>query len=290
LPPVKALSQFPVQISQASVAAEKLFEIMDLPADDVDLPPARPFAGFRSEIVFDGVWFAYEPGQWVLSGVQLRVQRGQVVAVVGPSGAGKSTLMDLLPRFIDPSRGSVTIDGVPTTAYARQSLRKSLGIVSQQTIIFNDTVRANIAYGDQAGASAEAVEAAARAANAHGFIERLPNGYDTVLGERGARLSGGERQRIAIARAILRDPPVLILDEATSALDSESERLVQEAVEHLMEGRTVLVIAHRLSTVARADRIAVLDRGVIVEEGSHAELVKSGGVYQRLHAFDLVGR
>lgn len=290
LPPVKALSQFPVQVTHSSAAAEKLFEIMDLPADDVDQPPARPFAGFQSEIVFDDVWFAYEPDQWVLRGVRLRVQRGEVVAVVGPSGAGKSTLVDLLPRFIDPTKGAVVIDGVRTTAYARQSLRRSLGIVSQQTIIFNDTVRANIAYGDQAGASSEAVEAAARAANAHGFIERLPNGYDTVLGERGARLSGGERQRIAIARAILRDPPVLILDEATSALDSESERLVQEAVERLMEGRTVLVIAHRLSTVARADRIAVLDRGVIVEEGSHAQLVKSGGVYQRLHAFDLVGR
>ena len=290
LPPIKALAQFPVQAAQASAAAERLFEILDLPADDVDQPPARPFAGFRKDITFDDVWFAYRPGEWVLSGLRLQVRRGEVVALVGPSGAGKSTLVDLLPRFIDPTRGVVSIDGVPTTAYARQSLRRSLGIVSQQTVIFHDTVRANIAYGDQAGATSQAVETAARTANAHAFIQRLPQGYDTALGERGARLSGGERQRIAIARAILRDPPVLILDEATSALDSESERLVQEALERLMTGRTVLVIAHRLSTVARADRIAVLDRGVIVEEGSHAELVASGGVYQRLHSFDLVGR
>jgi subfamily B ATP-binding cassette protein MsbA len=290
LPPVKALAQFPVQVAHATAAAERLFEILDQPADDVDQPPARPFTGFRREIAFEDVWLAYQPGEWVLAGVRLRVRRGEVVAIVGPSGAGKSTLVDLLPRFIDPTRGTVLVDGVPTTAYSRQSLRKALGIVSQQTVIFNDTVRANIAYGDQAGAAPGAVEDAARAANAHGFIQRLPQGYDTMLGERGARLSGGERQRIAIARAILKDPPLLILDEATSALDTESERLVQEAIERLMAGRTVLVIAHRLSTVARADRIAVLEGGVIVEEGSHAELSVSGGVYQRLHAFDLAGR
>ncbi|MSR06705.1 MAG: ABC transporter ATP-binding protein [Gemmatimonadetes bacterium] len=290
LPPIKALAQFPVYAAQATASAERLFEILDLPPDDVDQPSARPFAGLKREIVFDDVWFGYRPGEWVLAGVQLRVGRGEVVAIVGPSGAGKSTLVDLLPRFIDPTRGAVTLDGVPTTAYGRQSLRRQLGIVSQQTVIFNDTVRANIAYGDQASAGLPAIEAAARAANAHAFIERLPLGYDTPLGERGARLSGGERQRIAIARAILRDPPVLILDEATSALDSESERLVQEAIEHLMHGRTVLVIAHRLSTISRADRIAVLDRGVIMEQGSHDQLVTSGGVYQRLHSFELVGR
>jgi subfamily B ATP-binding cassette protein MsbA len=193
----------------------------------------------------------------------------------------------LLPRFIDPARGAVRLDGVATTDYSRRSLRRSIGVVSQHTVLFNDTVRANIAYGDEATASVEAVEAAARAANAHDFIERLPRGYHTVLGERGTRLSGGERQRIAIARALLRDPPILILDEATSALDNESERLVQEAIQRLLENRTVLVIAHRLSTVARADRIVVLDRGRVVEQGSHADLVRAGGLYQRLHALEL---
>ena len=225
----------------------------------------------------------------MLEGLRLRVGEGEVVAIVGPSGAGKSTLVDLLPRFIEPARGAVLIDGYPIAGYSRRSLRHAMGIVSQQTVIFNDTVRANIAYGDEAGASQPAVEAAARAANAHGFIERLPHGYDTVLGERGARLSGGERQRIALARAVFRDPPILILDEATSALDSESERLAQEAVQRLLEHRTVLVIAHRLATVARADRIVVLNGGRIAEQGRHADLVAAGGLYQRLHGMELAG-
>jgi subfamily B ATP-binding cassette protein MsbA len=220
--------------------------------------------------------------------VNLNVRRGEVVAIVGASGAGKSTLVDLLPRFIEPTKGAVYIDGVPISTYSRRSLRRLMGIVSQHTVIFNDTVLANIAYGDQENASRGAVEAAARAANAHGFIERLAQGYDTLLGERGLRLSGGERQRIAIARALLRDPPILILDEATSALDTEVERLVQEAVGRLLRNRTVLVIAHRLSTVARADHIVVLDNGTIVERGRHEELVAAGGVYQRLHALEMV--
>ena len=289
LPPIKAISQFPSVAEASLVAAERIFEVIDQPADDVDAPDVVPFPGLRQEIRFDDVWFAYEPGEFVLRGASLEVPRGRVVAIVGPSGAGKSTLVDLLPRFIEPGRGAVRIDGVPISRYRRRSLRQALGIVSQQTVLFNDTVRANIAYGDQAGATPEAVEAAARAANAHAFIERLPQGYDTILGERGTRLSGGERQRIAIARAILRDPPILILDEATSALDSESERLVQEAVQRLLEHRTVLVIAHRLATVARADHIAVLQAGRIVEQGSHTELVAAGGLYQRLHGLELTG-
>jgi subfamily B ATP-binding cassette protein MsbA len=289
LPPVKAISQFPGVAETSLVAAERIFEVLDLPADDVDPPGAGAFPGLRGEIQFDDVWFAYEPNQWVLQGARLDVPKGKVVAIVGPSGAGKSTLVDLLPRFIDPARGAVRIDGVPVTSYSRRSLRRAMGIVSQQTVIFNDTVRANIAYGDEAGAGPAAIEAAARAANAHAFIERLPQGYDTMLGERGARLSGGERQRIAIARAILRDPPILILDEATSALDSESERLVQEAIQRLLEHRTVLVIAHRMATVARADHIAVLSGGRVVEEGTHAELVLAGGLYQRLHSLELSG-
>jgi subfamily B ATP-binding cassette protein MsbA len=289
LPPVKAIAQFPTIAESSLVAADRIFEILDQPSDDVDPPDAAVFPGLRREIVFDDVWFAYEPDAWVLQGLRLEVPKGKVVAIVGPSGAGKSTLVDLLPRFVEPQRGAVRIDGTSIATYSRRSLRRALGIVSQQTVIFNDTVRANIAYGDEAGAPREAVEAAARAANAHAFIERLPQGYDTMLGERGTRLSGGERQRVAIARAILRDPPILILDEATSALDSESERLVQEAVQRLLEHRTVLVIAHRLATVARADHIAVLAGGRVVEEGRHAELIAAGGLYQRLHALELSG-
>ena len=289
MPPLKTIAQFPAVAEGALVAADRIFEVLDQPPDDVDLPTAATFPGLRREIVFDDVWFAYEQERWVLQGVRLEVRKGKVVAIVGSSGAGKSTLVDLLPRFIDPSRGAVLIDGAPIAGYSRRSLRRSMGIVSQHTVIFNDTVRANIAYGDEADAPQEAVEAAARAANAHAFIERLPRGYDTILGERGTRLSGGERQRVAIARAILRDPPILILDEATSALDSESERLVQEAVQRLLEHRTVLVIAHRLATVARADHIAVLEGGGVVEEGRHAELVSAGGLYQRLYALELAG-
>ncbi len=286
--PVKALTQFPVAAELSLAAAERVFEILDESEDDVDSRDVVACPGIKRGIVFDDVWFAYEPGVWVLRGVNLHVRRGAVVAIVGASGAGKSTLVDLLPRFIEPTKGAVRIDDVPLSAYSRRSLRAVMGIVSQHTVIFNDTVRANIAYGDQENASRDAVEAAARAANAHGFIQRLPRGYDTVLGERGLRLSGGERQRIAIARALLRDPPILILDEATSALDMEVERLVQEAIGRLLQNRTVLVIAHRLSTVVRADQIVVLDGGKMVECGRHEELITAGGLYQRLHALEMV--
>ncbi|MCH7874905.1 MAG: ABC transporter ATP-binding protein [Gemmatimonadetes bacterium] len=283
--PVKAMTQFPVLAAEALAGADRIFEMLDQEPDDVDPPDALTFPGLEREIVFDDVWYAYEPGRWALRGIDLTVGRGEVVAIVGPSGAGKSTLVDLLPRFIAPQRGAVLVDGVPLSTYSRRSIRQALGIVSQETVIFNDSVRANIAYAEP-GATDAAVEAAARAANAHEFIVQLPDGYETQLGERGTRLSGGERQRIAIARVLLRDPPILILDEATSALDTESERLVQEAIARLLEHRTVLVIAHRLATVARADRIVVLDGGRLVEAGDHAKLVSAGGLYQRIHEFE----
>jgi len=285
--PVKALTQFPMRAEVSLTAAERVFEILEEAEDDVDPQDARVCPGLVEQIRFANVWFAYEPDTWVLKGADLTVRRGEVMAIVGPSGAGKSTLMDLLPRFIEPSRGRVEMDGVPLSAYGRRSLRKLMGIVSQHTVIFNDTVRSNIAYGEQAEASPQAVRTAARAANADRFIEQLPKGYDTVLGERGMRLSGGERQRIAIARAILRDPPILILDEATSELDVEGERLVQEAITRLLENRTVLVIAHRLSTVSRADEIVVLEGGRVVERGKHHDLLTAGGVYQRLYALEM---
>lgn len=282
LPPIKALSQFPAHAEHAVAAGDRIFAVLDREADDVDPPEARAFPGLFREIEFSRIWVAYEPGRWVLRDLSFTVRRGEVVAIVGPSGAGKSTLVDLLPRFVEPARGDLLVDGVPVREYERRSLRRHLGLVSQHTVLFHDTVRANIAYGDQRGASDADIEAAASAANAHGFIERLPRGYDTVLGERGLRLSGGERQRIAIARALLRDPPMLILDEATSSLDLESERLVQQAIARLLEHRTVFVIAHRLSTVARADQIVVLDQGRVVEQGNHAELIRAGGLYRRL--------
>jgi subfamily B ATP-binding cassette protein MsbA len=212
-----------------------------------------------------------------------------VVALVGPSGAGKSTLVDLIPRFHDPTSGRLLLDGVDAREYTLAAVRALVGVVSQDTVLFNDTVRSNIAYAASGRYTQAQIEAAARAANAHGFITELPQGYDTVLGERGTRLSGGQRQRLAIARALLLDPPILVLDEATSALDTESERLVQEAVDRLLQDRTVFVIAHRLSTVVHADQILVLDRGEVVERGTHAELLAMQGTYARLHALQFRG-
>ena len=264
LPPVKALSQVPALAELALAGAERVFDVLDREPTDVDPPGTRAFPGFIREIVFDRVWVAYEPRRWVLRDVSFTVRRGEIVAIVGLSGSGKSTLLDLLPRFVEPARGDVYIDGVSIGQYERTSLRRALGVVSQHTVLFHDTVRRNIAFGDRAAASTEDVEAAARAANAHDFITELPHGYDTVIGERGHRLSGGERQRLAIARALLRDPPILILDEATSALDAESERLVQQAIRRLIEFRTVLVVAHRAETVAYADRVIRLERGRVV--------------------------
>ncbi len=280
--PVKYVAKFPALVQPGLVGAERVFEFLDAPVEIRDREHARSFPGLEEEIRFEDVSFSYRPGEPVLAGVDLTVPRGSVVALVGPSGAGKTTMVDLLGRFYEVSEGRITVDGVDIRDIAIASLRAALGIVSQETVLFHDTVRANIAYG-RPDADADAVERAARAANAHGFISALPAGYDTVVGERGTELSGGQRQRIAIARALLRDPPILIFDEATSALDTESERLVQDAIERLLQGRTVFVIAHRLSTIQRADQIVVLDDGHIVERGRHETLLAEAGVYRRLY-------
>jgi ABC-type multidrug transport system fused ATPase/permease subunit len=263
-------------------AADRVWQVLDTPPSIADAPGARALPPLADAIRFERVSFAYSPDRPVLHDVDFTVRRGEVVALVGTSGAGKSTTLDLLARFHDPVSGRVTMDGNDLRGITLASLRRQLGVVTQETILFHDTVLANIAFGLDRVDDA-AVEAAARAAHAHDFVSRLPQGYDTVIGDRGVLLSGGERQRIAIARALLRNPPVLLLDEATSALDTESERLVQDALERLMHDRTVLVIAHRLSTVQHADRILVFEGGRIVEQGRHDELLAKGGAYRRLH-------
>jgi ATP-binding cassette, subfamily B, bacterial MsbA len=279
--PVKAVAQYPTIMAGAVAAADRVFEVLDLPSDEGDAPNAIP-ATFHDRIEYRGVSFSYDGGAPVLQDVSLDARRGQVVAIVGPSGAGKTTLLDLLPRFYEPTAGMILMDGVPISRFQRASLRGLMGIVSQETILLNDTVLANISYG-RGDFTLPQVEAAARVANAHDFISQLPQRYETLLGERGTRLSGGERQRIAIARALLRDPPILILDEATSALDMESERLVQEAMDRLMAHRTTFVIAHRLATVQHANVIVVVADGRIVERGTHATLYDAVGLYRRLY-------
>ena len=285
--PLKTIASFPAVMAVTLASAERVFDLLDQPSSEVDRPDDL-VARFEREIVFDRVSFRYGDGDLVLRDISFTLEKGKVVALVGPSGAGKTTLADLVPRFHDPTGGRILMDGVPLTRIGRRSLRALMGVVSQDTVLLNDTVRANIAYGSP-GATAEQIEAAAQAANASGFIATLPQDFDTVLGERGTRLSGGQRQRIAIARALLRDPPILILDEATSALDTESERLVQQAIERLMQDRTVLVIAHRLATVRDADQIVVLDAGQIVQQGSHEELLRGAGLYRRLHDLQFRG-
>jgi subfamily B ATP-binding cassette protein MsbA len=283
LQPLKQLSQVPTVAAQSLAAAERVFEVLDAESEYERDRGTRQVSGLTSAIEFDRVTFAYEQAP-VLDNVSLTAKRGDIVAIVGASGAGKTTLVDLIPRFYEPTRGTIRIDGVDTREISLPSLRSLIGIVSQDTVVFNDTVRSNLAYGAAGRYTDEQVIAAARAANAHDFISQLPDGYDTILGERGTRLSGGQRQRIAIARALLVDPPILILDEATSALDTESERLVQEAIDRLLRGRTVFVIAHRLSTVAHATQILVLERGHVVEHGTHEDLLARRGTYHRLHA------
>jgi subfamily B ATP-binding cassette protein MsbA len=282
LSPVKSLSEIGGTMAAGVGAADRVWAVLDTPPSIADAPDARALAPFAHEIRYEHVTFAYDAERTVLHDVDFRVRRGEVVALVGTSGGGKSTTLDLLARFHDPVAGRVTFDGTDLRAATLASLRGQLGVVSQETILFHDTVRANIAYGLE-HAGMDAVEAAARAAHAHDFVSRMPRGYDTIIGDRGVLLSGGERQRLAIARALLRNPPILLLDEATSALDTESERLVQDALERLMQDRTVLVIAHRLSTVQHADRILVFEHGRIVQQGRHDELLAAGGSYRRLH-------
>jgi len=279
--PFKALARTNTSAQQGLAAAARVFEVLDAPPEIRDAPNARVLREMRDGIRFEGVGFRYDE-EPVLEDVDIRIGRGQVVALVGPSGAGKSTIADLLPRFYDVLEGRITIDGTDVRDFTLSSLRAQMAVVTQHTFLFNDTVRNNIAYGSPERGMDDIV-AAARAARAHDFIEQLPNGYDTVIGEMGMLLSGGERQRLAIARALLKNAPILVLDEATSSLDNESERLVQAALEELMASRTTLVIAHRLSTVRRADRIYVINRGRVVEQGTHEELLALNAEYRRLY-------
>jgi subfamily B ATP-binding cassette protein MsbA len=279
--PFKGIAGTNNSIQQGLISAQRVFEIIDRPPE-TDAPGALTLARGSHSIEFREVHFRYDNNaQWVLRNINLKIDTGQVVAIVGMSGGGKSTLSDLIPRFYDPQEGAVLVDGVDARNYSIKSLRGEIGLVTQNTFLFNDTIRANVAYGS-GSRSLDEIVAAAKLANAHEFISRLPAGYDTVVGEFGIRLSGGERQRIAIARALLKNAPILILDEPTSNLDSEAERLVQDAIERLMQGRTTLLIAHRLSTVRRADKLFVMVKGEIVEHGTHDELFALNGHYRKL--------
>lgn len=280
--PIKRLSSVYGNIQKALAAAQRVFEIIDTEPDIKDSPNAISLPPVHGQVVFHEVSFEYHPGEPVLSSLSFEAKPGQMVALVGPSGSGKTTIANLIPRFYDPLSGYIAIDGVKIKEATLNSLREQIGIVPQETLLFNGTVYENILYGDLA-ASRDAIIDAAKAANAHQFIMEMPNDYETLIGERGATLSGGQRQRIAIARAILKNPQILILDEATSALDTESEALVQEALNKLMIGRTSFVIAHRLSTIQKADLILVMEKGKIIEQGQHDELVITGGLYSKLY-------
>lgn len=280
--PVQGLSGVYQTLQRASVSLDEIFAILDAQEHLGDRPGAKAVSSIRGDVLFDNVHFTYEQtDRPVLKGVSLDVKAGETIAIVGPSGSGKTTLMALLMRFYDPSSGVVRLDGTDLRDLKQSSLRRNIGVVLQDPLLFNDTAHNNIAYGRPEATMAEIIQAA-KAANAHDFISRLPEGYETVLGERGGRLSVGERQRVTIARALVKNPPIIILDEATSSLDAESEAMVQEALERLMKGRTTFVIAHRLSTVVNADRIIVLTEGRVVESGSHKDLMQLGGYYASL--------
>ena len=282
--PIRRLSGANNTVQQALAAAERVFDVLDLPTEPAANGGQTDLPAISRSLEFRQVAFQYEgQGEPALSGIDLTIRAGEIIAFVGSSGSGKTTLVSLLPRFYDPTGGQILIDGVDLQTCSLRSVRGQIGIVSQEVVLFDDTVRNNIGYGRQ-GATPDDVMRAAQLAYAHEFIVRMPAGYDTLIGERGLKLSGGERQRLAIARAILRDPPILILDEATSALDTQSERIVQLALTNLMHNRTTLVVAHRLSTIQNANRIVVLDRGRVAEVGSHEELLRKGGMYKRLHA------
>ena len=285
--PVKKLSRMHLQIQQAVAAADRIFEVLDTPVVVRDRPGAVEFQGRVEAISFDDVKFTYGEGV-ILDGVTLTVSAGQRIAIVGGSGSGKTTLVSLIPRFYDVTGGALRINGQDVRDLTLASLRRLMGIVTQDTVLFNDTVANNISYGSRTATREEIIEAAQRA-NAHTFIMEMPNQYETMIGDLGVRLSGGQKQRLAIARAMLRNPPIMILDEATSALDTESERLVQSALHELMSGRTVFAIAHRLSTIVDCDRIIVLDKGRIVESGRHEELLKANGQYKRLYDLQFAG-
>ncbi|MEW6196200.1 MAG: ABC transporter ATP-binding protein [Bacteroidota bacterium] len=283
MPPVKELSTVNNRIQEASAAADRVFEILDIEPGikNVDNPVNIEF---KEKITFENVSFMYQDSsEAVIDGINLSVKKGDIIAIVGSSGAGKTTFVDLIPRFYDPTNGRILIDNIDIRNVRIEELRKLMGIVTQETVLFNETVRSNIAYGLEDYPEDKIIEAA-KAANAHNFIMDLPNGYNTIIGEKGTKLSGGQRQRLSIARALLKNPPIMIFDEATSALDNESEVLVQEAIERLMHDRTVFVIAHRLSTIRNADRIIVLDKGKIVQDGKHSELLQfEDGIYKKLY-------
>ena len=285
--PVKRLSRVYGNIQRALAAAERVFEVIDTEPEIREAPGAVDLPVVKGYVAFEQVTFAYTPGQPALQNLTLTVKPGEMVAIVGPSGAGKTTIANLLPRFYETNEGRILVDGHDIRTVTLQSLREQIGIVPQETVLFNGTIYDNILYGRLNATEADVI-AAAKAANAHEFIVKLTDKYQEQIGERGAKLSGGQRQRIAIARAILKNPRILILDEATSALDTESEKLVQQALDKLMVGRTSFVIAHRLSTVQRADTIVVLDKGRIIEQGTHGELLTKGGLYHKLHQVQFI--